>query len=107
MTQTPKTMTLQECKDEVARKYNYSAWDMIIVEHVASLSAPDQLDILNEAAELYKTSALTAYKEELRGKIEAEMVTTELENLLDSYRFFENSDQETIDRIRIIFREQI
>lgn len=66
MTTTKPPLTLAECKDEVAKKWGWRDWKDL--ESDFGNKPPQR--ITDPAAELYKTSALEAYKKELRVRID-------------------------------------
>lgn len=49
-------MTLEQAKDQVAKKHGFSQWDMIIIESVNRVKGPSEIEMLEEAAELYARS---------------------------------------------------
>jgi len=66
MKATDKPLTLQECKDKVAKSYAYPSWRSVLVDFMESGTDEQHVNnYINEASELYKDSALEAQKKEI------------------------------------------
>jgi len=60
---TDKPLTLQECKDKVAEKHNLTNWGYACFVWAGFVKMMEPK--MDEAAELYKDSAIEAQKEEI------------------------------------------
>jgi len=109
MKATDKPLTLQECKDKVAKDQMYKDFD----HYADTNNIGDILDLIDEAAELYKDSTLEAHKNELASlkAFEANILPLyedrtneikaqkeEIEKLQTKVQYWESGDaQKTID----------
>jgi len=71
---TDKPFTLQECKDKVAKQHYFKNWETLLRLTTSPIIFAQ---MCNQAAELYKDSALEAQKEEIE-RLKQELGFTEI-----------------------------
>lgn len=77
-TTEPKALTLQECKDIAGMQY-------VGIDYNDLPAFNSIINVLEKAAELYKESAISSYKAELKAKIDSRVAING--SAADSYTF--------------------